>query len=123
MSVYYETGIEEPEIMGSGSQFTSVQTTSDEAWARELFSVGGRNYLWKVTTTPGRRVIEEMDRKTGKWVPKGLLGSYQPSSAQIVIEISREEMKKLGFEEFPNDSSVLVAAIHEAISVADAALH
>lgn len=120
MSVYYETGIEEPEILGSGSHFWNTVTTRYEEEAKELFGIGGRNYLWKVTNIPGKRVVEEWEPKTKKWVPKGLLGNYQPSYARVAIDISREEMKKLGFEEFPNDSAELVSAIHEAIRLADA---
>ena len=116
MGVYYETGIEEPEVMGSGSHHWNMVTTQDEDEAKHLFKIGGRNYLWKVTTIRGKRVMEEWEPKTEKWVPRGILGSYQPSYARVAIDISRDEMKKLGFDEFPNDSTELVSAIHTAIN-------
>lgn len=57
--VYYETGIEIPEILGSGSQFSSVVTTTNEEDAFRAYRTGGRNYLYRITHTTGEpRVIE-----------------------------------------------------------------
>lgn len=57
--IYYETGIEEPEILGSGSQFSSVVTTTNEEDAFRAYRAGGRNYLYRITYTTGEpRVIE-----------------------------------------------------------------
>lgn len=46
---YYETGIETPEILGSGSSFSSVITTIDENEAFQAYRSGGRNYLLRAT--------------------------------------------------------------------------
>lgn len=57
--IYYETGIEEPEILGSGSSFYNVVTTIDENEAFQAFHKGSRNYLYRITLNPGKpRVIE-----------------------------------------------------------------
>ena len=56
---YYETGIETPEILGSGSQFSSVVTTTNEEDAFHAYRTGGRNYLYRITHCPDKpRVIE-----------------------------------------------------------------
>lgn len=65
--VYYETGIERPEILGSGSQFSSVITTPDEKEARAAFATGSRNYLIRVTITNGKRTIDEWDAELKEW--------------------------------------------------------
>ena len=47
--VLYETGIEEPEILGSGSTYSNVVYFPDEERAFEEFHHGGRNYLHRIT--------------------------------------------------------------------------
>ena len=65
---YYETGIEEPEILGSGSSFYNVVTTSDESEAFQAFYKGNRNYLLKVTHIFGKpRKIECWDEEQKCW--------------------------------------------------------
>lgn len=56
---YYETGIETPEILGSGSSFSSVITTLDENEAFQAYRSGGRNYL--------PRMIERWDKEQECW--------------------------------------------------------
>lgn len=57
--VYYETGIETPEILGSGSQFSNIVTTRSEEAAFKAYKEGNRNYLYKITHNPGApRVVE-----------------------------------------------------------------
>lgn len=66
--IYYETGIEEPEILGSGSSFYNVVTTSDESEAFQAFYKGNRNYLLKVTHSVGKpREIEWWDEEQKCW--------------------------------------------------------
>lgn len=65
--IYYETGIEEPEILGSGSSFWNVISTIDEDEAFKLFHKG-RNYLWKVIQSVGEpRKIERWDEEKKCW--------------------------------------------------------
>ncbi len=47
--VLYETGIEEPEILGSGSTYSNVAYFPDEERAFEEFHHCGRNYLHRIT--------------------------------------------------------------------------
>ena len=47
--VLYETGIEEPEILGSGSTYSNVVCFPDEERAFEEFHHCGRNYLHRIT--------------------------------------------------------------------------
>lgn len=57
--IYYETGIETPEILGSGSQFSSIVTTKNEEEAMRAYRTGGRNYLYRITHNPGEpRIVE-----------------------------------------------------------------
>ena len=66
--VYYETGIETPEILGSGSSFSNVVTTIDESEAFREYRKGLRNYLLKVTHGIGEpRKIEWWDEEQGCW--------------------------------------------------------
>lgn len=65
---YYETGIETPEILGSGSSFSSVITTLDENEAFQAYRSGGRNYLLRVTYSIDRpRMIERWDKEQECW--------------------------------------------------------
>lgn len=57
---YYETGIESPEIVGSGSSFSNVVVTTNEREAFQAYH-DGRNYLLRVTYSAGRRSIEWWD--------------------------------------------------------------
>ena len=54
----YETGIESPEILGSGSSFSSVATISNEDDAKEAYKKGGRNYLLRYKYDNARRIIQ-----------------------------------------------------------------
>ena len=65
---YYETGIETPEILGSGSSFSSVITTLDENEAFQAYRSGGRNYLLRATYSIDRpRMIERWDKEQECW--------------------------------------------------------
>lgn len=65
---YYETGIETPEILGSGSSFSSVITTLDENEAFQAYRSGGRNYLLRATYSIDRpRRVERWDEKQKCW--------------------------------------------------------
>ena len=66
---YYETGIETPEILGSGSSFSSVNTTTDENEAFQAYRSGNRNYLLKITYGVDRtRKIERRDEEQKCWI-------------------------------------------------------
>ena len=54
----YETGIESPEILGSGSSFSSVATISNEDDAKEAYKKGGRNYLLRYKYDNARKIIQ-----------------------------------------------------------------
>lgn len=65
---YYETGIETPEILGSGSSFSSVITTSDENEAFQVYRSGNRNYLLRVTFGIDHpRKVERWDEEQECW--------------------------------------------------------
>lgn len=65
---YYETGIETPEILGSGSSFSSVITTTDENEAFQAYRSGGRNYLLRATYSIDRpRKVERWDEEQECW--------------------------------------------------------
>ena len=66
--IYYETGIESPEVLGSGSSFSNVMKTTSEDEAFLLYRKGGRNYLWRVTLGAGApRKIEQWDSEQGEF--------------------------------------------------------
>ena len=66
--INYETGIETPEILGSGSSFSSVITTTDENEAFQAYRSGNRNYLLRVTYSIDRpRKIERWDKEQECW--------------------------------------------------------
>ena len=61
---YYETGIETPEILGSGSSFSSVITTTDENEAFQAYRSGNHNYLLRAIYSIDRpRIIERWDKE------------------------------------------------------------
>lgn len=65
---YYETGIETPEILGSGSSFSSVITTTDENEAFQAYRSGNRNYLLRATYNIDRtRKVEQWDEEQKCW--------------------------------------------------------
>ena len=65
---YYETGIETPEILGSGSSFSSVITTTDESEAFQAYRSGNRNYLLRATYSIDRpRKVERWDEEQKCW--------------------------------------------------------
>ena len=64
----YETGREEPEILGSGSHFYSVVRTSNEEEAIQLSLKEARNYLHRSRKVNGEKVFEHYNHKTKKWV-------------------------------------------------------
>lgn len=59
----YETGIEKPEILGSGSQFYNVFTTNDEIEALKEYNKN-RNYLIRISYQNKRRIVEYYDDET-----------------------------------------------------------
>ena len=64
----YETGREEPEILGSGSHWYNVIRTTNEAKAFELFKEAGRNYITRSRTTNGNRETEWWDAHSKEWI-------------------------------------------------------
>lgn len=65
---YYATGIETPEILGSGSFFSSIITTSDENEAFQAYRSGNRNCLLRITYGIGRpRKVERWDEEQKCW--------------------------------------------------------
>lgn len=67
MTYYYETGVEIPEILGSGSQKTYVFGTSDRRAAMEAYKRCGRNYLTRRYLKNGRLTFETYDPERKKW--------------------------------------------------------
>lgn len=51
-NIFYETGVEVPEILGSGSSYYLVFTTPSEALARTEYKKCGRNYLLRYEKQP-----------------------------------------------------------------------
>ena len=64
----YETGREEPEILGSGSSYYSVETTRDEKEAFELFKKCARNYLIRYKKINGVKITEFYDSIKNAWI-------------------------------------------------------
>lgn len=64
---YYETGCETPEILGSGSSYTSVVTTRDEAHAIKCFNEVGRNYLKRYCYKNKERITQYYNPLTSAW--------------------------------------------------------
>ena len=58
-AVYYETGIETLDVSDHGSRFFIVLTTKSEDEAFKAYKEENRNYLYKITHSPGApRIIE-----------------------------------------------------------------
>ena len=66
-NIFYETGQEIPEILGSGSSYYSVFTTSSEALAREEYKKGGRNYLRRYERQPDGMYTSWWDDDLNCW--------------------------------------------------------
>ena len=66
---FYETGIEEPEILGSGSRYSNVVCFQSEERAFEAFRKGGRNYLRRITyrNSPPYKTTELWDDAEKCW--------------------------------------------------------
>ncbi len=64
----YETGREEPEILGSGSNWSNVETTYDEQKAFELAKDGTRNYLIRKRKIDGRTITQWYDGYSKSWI-------------------------------------------------------
>ena len=69
MKWVYETGIEKPEILGSGSQYESVVASTDFESILRAFYVGNRNYLIRRRYENGCMVREEYDSSTQSFRP------------------------------------------------------
>lgn len=63
----YTTGREEPEILGSGSQWYNVVNTKDEDEALRLFREAGRNYLRRHRTVNNETITEYFDPSKRNW--------------------------------------------------------
>ena len=69
ISWIYETGHEEPEIMGSGSTKSNIFLSKDEKSALKEFASNNRNYLIRYKKRNGRKeVIQWYDFDEKEWV-------------------------------------------------------
>lgn len=68
MHIYYETGVETPNILESGSAYEKVEKTADEATAFKLYAERGRNYLRKVMVYSGHRKTYTWDPDLKEWI-------------------------------------------------------
>lgn len=60
--IYYETGVEDPEILGSSTSYSNVVRIINEVEAFKAYRQCGRNYLLRVTLGSGApRKIEWWD--------------------------------------------------------------
>lgn len=60
--IYYETGVEDPEILGSGSSYSNVVRIINEVEAFKAYRQCGSNYLLKIILDTGApRKIEWCD--------------------------------------------------------------
>ena len=64
----YETGREEPEILGSGSHYYCVLKTRDKTEAFEALKECARNYLIRWKKVDGKKVSQWWDSWTKKWI-------------------------------------------------------
>ena len=64
---HYETGVEEPEILGSGSQHSCVFNTWDGNEALKIYKNSSRNYLKRWAIIGGHRVIQRYNDETGEY--------------------------------------------------------
>ena len=64
----YETGREEPEILGSGSREYNVVRTRDEAEAFRLSKEAARNYITRSCVINGKKVYQWWDGYSKKWI-------------------------------------------------------
>ena len=64
--LYYEVGIETPEILGSGSTYSNVVQTKSEEEAFQLLQ-RGRNYLARYAKENGRLIVDEYDSTLKTW--------------------------------------------------------
>lgn len=64
----YETGREEPEILGSGSHLYNVVRTKDEAEAFKLSKECARNYISRYRKVNGEKVCQWYDPYSKTWI-------------------------------------------------------
>jgi len=64
----YETGRDEPEILGSGSSFYNVVKTKDEKKALELYKEPCRNYLIRSKTINDKTITQYYENSTHSWI-------------------------------------------------------
>jgi CYTH domain-containing protein len=65
----YETGKEEPEILGSGSSYSCVVTTSNEDSAFRFFKENCRNYLIRKKVINGKTIFQQWyDNYSKSWI-------------------------------------------------------
>ena len=64
----YETGREEPEILGSGSREYNVIRTTDEDQAFRLSKEAARNYITRTRTINGVKETQWWDRQARQWI-------------------------------------------------------
>lgn len=64
--LYYEVGIETPEVLGSGSSYSNVLQTKSEEEAFQLLQQG-RNYLVRYARENGKLVVDEFDPVLKTW--------------------------------------------------------
>ena len=64
----YETGRDEPEILGSGSTYYNIFRTRDEKLALEKAFDGYRNYLIRSRKENGKEIRQWYDGPTRKWI-------------------------------------------------------
>lgn len=69
---HYETGKVETEVMGSGSSFSFVRTTDDEAEAFRLYLDPSRNYLIRWRMEDGLKITDTWDRNSQSWLPASI---------------------------------------------------
>lgn len=69
---HYETGHDEPEILGSGSCKSFIRVTTDEKEAFDLYNESIRDYLVRWHMEDDRKVMETWDPVSKSWLPESI---------------------------------------------------
>ena len=66
--VFYEIGIETPEILGSGSKISHIERFIDKDAAFGAYRCGRYTYLKRITSRDETRITEYWDTEKSTWV-------------------------------------------------------
>ena len=110
----YETGVEDPNILGSGSSYYNVIHPATEAEAIEAYKNGHRNYLQRSRRENGHTVIEFYEEEQNRWVRSG--SSHREEATSIDARAVADMVYDAVMESFRPEHDDGSGSAHSAFS-------